>query len=174
MRTRRASAVAVSLALLAGCAHSGTLPWVEGPAELREAAAAALREGDPEGAYDRLAEIRRRYPESPESSEALLPAAQLFRKLWYAYRFVEERDAWRAEQTRFMFRWLGSQARDGFPRAEAELLLVQMPWSYWREFEAYARTDPYFARWEIRAEEDNGRVESIRVSAPREGPRAGT
>jgi len=173
MQARRASAVAVGLALLAGCAHSGFLPWVEGPAELREAAAAALQEGDPEGAYDRLAEIRRRYPASPESSEALFPAAQLFRKLWYAYRFAEERDAWRAEEARFMFRWLGSESRDGLPRAEAELLLLQMPWSYWREFEAYARTDPHLDRWRIRAEEDNGRVESIRVSAPREGSSAG-
>jgi len=173
MRARRASAVAVGLALLAGCAHAGFLPWVEGPAELREAAAAALRDGDPEGAYDRLAEIRRRYPESPESSEALLPATQLFRNLWYAYRFAEERDAWRAEQARLMFRWLASESRDGFPRAEAEMLLLQMPWSYWGEFEAYARTDPHLSQWEIRAEEDNGRVESIRVSAPGEGRSAG-
>jgi len=150
------------------------MPWVDGPRDLRERATTALREGDLEAAYEHLAEIRQRYPESAEASEVFLLTAKIFRRLWRGYRFVEERDAWRAEQTRFMFAWLGSESRDGFPRAEAEMLLLQMPWSYWGEFEAYARTDPHLSRWEIRAEEDNGRIEALRISGPRDAASIGS
>jgi hypothetical protein len=47
------------------------------------------------------------------------------------------------------------------PPAEAEALFVGMPYGYFREFLALAETRPELSRWGVRAEDDNGIIESV-------------
>lgn len=162
-------ALGVALAGLAalglGCAQLGFLPFVQGPDELRRLAQDDIDAGDLEAGYDHLAEIRRRYPESRAASEVFIPAAQIFRRMWSRQRFAEEKGRWHQTEPAFLFEWLGAESRERFAEEKADLLLRQMPWPFWETFRDYAETDPDLAKWDIRVEEDNGKIERVWAAA---------
>ena len=155
----RCLALALSL-WLPGCAALSGL--VNPPGRLLEQARSAIEREDLEAAYRDLAEIRKRYPDSAESREAFPLAAAIFRSSYFRDRYRQPGTHWLTSEPRFMLDWFASLlAGPEFPQAEAEALFVGMPYGYFREFLALAEARPELSRWGIRADDDNGIIESV-------------
>jgi hypothetical protein len=168
MRARsRFAILCLALALLPwlpGCAALGGL--VNPPGRLLEQARAAVEQKDLEAAYRDLASIRERYPDSAESRESFPLAAAIFQNGYFRDRYRQPDSHWVTTEPGFMLDWLGSfLAGPEFPQAEAEALFVGMPYTYFREYLARAAAGPALSRWEIRAEDDDGIIESVAARA---------
>jgi hypothetical protein len=155
-----------SLTGLPGCAALRGL--VNPPGRLLEQARSAVEQKHPDAAYRDLAKIRRQYPESRESREAFPLAAAIFQNGYFSDRYRKPDSPWLTSEPGFMLDWFASfLSGPDFPQAEAEALFVGMPYGYLREFLALAEARPELSRWSIRAEDDNGIIESVAAgSAP--------
>lgn len=154
------TAALLALAFLLGACAS--VPGLgSGASRLREKADAAIEAQDFEAAYDHLAELHRRYPESPEDKDAFPLAAALFRKLYREHRFRAPESRWVATEPEFLFEWLATRTGDAFPSEDATALFLHMHYGLFQRFLGYAETDPRLARWEIVAYEDNGLVKEV-------------
>ena len=60
-----------------------------------------------------------------------------------------------------MFGWLATYFRDGSPEAAANAFFAGFPVGTLRSFESYAKAHPELAQWSIRAQDDNGIIESV-------------
>lgn len=158
----RRRAVACAL-LLAATACAGFPDSGPSPKELRARADEAIAAGELEVAYDRLAEIYRRDPESSESAEAFPLAAGLLQKLYMRNRYRAPESRWLATEPEFVFGWFATLFDEEFPHDEAQFLFVSLPYSFFVRFEAYAATEPRLSDWTIQATEDNGRIKSVFV-----------
>jgi len=159
MRRMFRSFALVSLHALTGCALLGPL---NPPRRLLDQAHAAVEQHDLETAYQDLARIRKDHPHSPESREAFPLAAAIFKRCYFRERYAHPDSLWVTTEPGFMLDWLDSFfVGPEFPQAEAEALFVGMHYGYFREFLAYAETHPELSRWTVRAEDDDGIIESI-------------
>jgi hypothetical protein len=142
---------------VSGCASFG-------PAPLLEEAGAAYDGGDVAGAYARLKEIRTRHPHSREADEAFPLAARSFRQLWWGRRMADQLDSpWVRSEQAFMFDWLASYCgHDEFPEERMANLFRGMPAFFFADFLAYGAIHAELSRWDIHAEEDDGRVVRLR------------
>ena len=156
---RRAVALLALVLMLGACANVPGLGL--GASRLREKADAAIEAPDYEAAYDHLAELHRRYPESAEDKEAFRVAAALFRKLYRENRFRAPESRWVATEPELLFGWLATRSGDAFPSEDATALFLNMHYGLFQRFLAFAETDPRLARWEIVAREDNGLVKEV-------------
>ncbi len=162
----RAVRLLVATLLVAGFAGACASPFQGSDAAAAALFAegdAALDRGDLEQAYLRFAEVPRLHPESPRSAEAFPLAARIYYKLFFRYRYQEVKPEWLAEQPAFLFDWLGARLEEGGGEDDVKALFLGMPWSHYQDYEAYARSHPDLARWGIRAVEDNGIIESVKV-----------
>jgi hypothetical protein len=152
----RCLAAALAAALLAGCVLLNPAP------RLLEQARAAIEARDFDAAYDRLVQIRREHPDSEQNAEAFRLAAALFQRGYFLNRHTEPNSRWVTTEPAFMLDWFASFF-DGtdFPQRQAEELFVGMHYGYFREYLAFAQSRPALARWTVRVEDDNGRIESI-------------
>jgi len=145
---------------LPGCAALSGL--VNPPGRLLEQARSAIEQEDLEAAYSDLAEIRKRYPDSAESREAFPLAAAIFRNGYFRDRYRQPGSHWLTSEPDFMLDWFAFLLEGTeFPQAEAEALFVGMPYGYFREFLALVEARPGLSRWGIRANDDNGIIESV-------------
>lgn len=157
---------AVASALLLGAVACAGLPGAgPSPKELRARADEAIAAGELEVAYDRLAEIYRQDPESPQSAEAFPLAAGLLQKLYMRNRYKAPESRWLTTEPEFVFDWFATLFNGEFPHEEAQFLFKSLPYSFFVRFEAYAATDPKLADWPIRAIEDNGRIKRVFVES---------
>ncbi len=132
------------------------------PQRLLDQAHAAVEQRDLDAAYRKLAQIRERHPESAESREAFRLAAAIFRKRYFENRLTQPGSPWVTTEARFMLDWFASFAGGAeFPQAEAEVLFVGMPYTFFREYLALAETRPELSRWAVQAPDDNGIIEAI-------------
>jgi len=134
------------------------------PALLREQADAALAADDSELAYRYLALIETLHPASAESRELFPAAAKLFKRGYFRNRISKPDSVWTTSEPAFVFRWLSLFFRDAeaFPQQQVDTLFIGMPVTLYDEFSSYAKSRPkYFARWEMRVTDDNGRIESV-------------
>jgi hypothetical protein len=147
---------ALAAALLASCAMLNPAP------RLLEQARASIEARDLDAAYDRLVEIRLKYPDSEQNAEAFRLAAALFHHGYFRSRHSQPNSRWVTTEPAFMLDWFASffQGTD-FPQAQAEELFVGMHQGFFREYLAFAQSRPALSRWTVRAEDDNGIVESI-------------
>jgi hypothetical protein len=163
---RAIAVVCVSLALV-GCALLGPL---NPPRRILDQAYSAIEERDLDTAYERLAKLRTRYPDSAESREGFPYAASIFKRGYFQTRHADPASHWVTTEPRFMLEWFLDYCHGpDFPQAEAEALFVGMHAGYFRELLASAETHPHLMRWTIRAEDDNGIVEALTLEggAPR-------
>jgi hypothetical protein len=161
------------LGIAFGCASSARGPdacpksideVLGSPALLREQADAALAADHPELAYRYLALIETLHPESAESRELFPAAAKLFRRAYHSNRVKRPDSVWATSEPAFMFQWLSVFFHDQavFPQSQVDTLFLGMPVTLFDEFSVYARARPkYFARWEMRITDDNGRIQSV-------------
>jgi hypothetical protein len=174
MRGRLLSSTLTTLLVAAfGCASRSSAPdscpkSIEGvlgsPALLREQADVALADDDSELAYRYLALIETLHPESMESRELFPAAAKLFKRAYFRNRISKPDSVWLTSEPAFMFQWLSLFFRDAeaFPQQQVDILFVGMPVSLYEEFHDFAKRRPkYFAHWEMRVTDDNGRIDSI-------------
>jgi hypothetical protein len=152
-----------------GCQPLGLMS--DEPRRLLEEARTSSQQGDLETAYWHLKRIRTDFPESPESDEAFLRAAYLWKKLWFRDRYVQPDSVWRTSETGFLFEWLASffDGAEGFPQRQVDALLRSLPFNVYQDFAAYAKTHPELSGWVLHVEEDNGRIRSVtgeRARAP--------
>jgi hypothetical protein len=161
---------ALCLALLGWLAGCGALQGLlDPPGRLLEGARESLERKDLDAAYRDLSEIRKRYPDSAESREAFPIAAAIFQRGYFRDRFSRPDSPWLTSEPGFMLDWFAAfLAGPVFPQAEAEALFVGMPYGFFREYLSLAESRPQLSRWTIRAEDDNGIIETI-VAGP--GPR---
>jgi hypothetical protein len=150
---------------LPGCAALRGL--VNPPGRLLEQARSAVEQKDLESAYRDLASIRKRYPDSAESREAFPLAAAIFQNGYFRDRYQQPDSHWVTTEPGFLLDWFASLlSGPEFPQAEAEALFVGMPYGYFRELLALAQARPELSRWGIRAQDDNGIIESIAAASP--------
>ena len=157
-------ALLVVLGLGAGCAHLGF-----GPRALLDEANAAIDARDYPTAYGLLKRIALEYPDSPESAEAFPLAAGCLKVLYHHDRYRQPDSVWITSEPRFMFEWLTRYFEAGSPELAVSALFVGCPYNVLREFEEYAKGNPYVSQWVIRAEDDNGIIRSVtaeRADAP--------
>ena len=133
------------------------------PSLLREQADAALEHDDLELAYRYLALIETLHPASPESRELFPAAAKLFKRAYFRNRIAHPNSLWLTSEPVFMFQWLATFFQDekDFPEQQVATLFIGMPLTFYDEFAAYAKDRPTLSRWQIRAKEDDGKIESI-------------
>lgn len=163
--TRRLTVVLLAAAIAAGgCASVGA----SGPEALREDARAALERDDPEAAFARLKQLATEHPDAPETRDVFVDACELSKKLYYRHRITDLRSPYVTTELDFMFGWLARYFGGGaFPEVEANTLFGGFPGDVFQRFQAYAPTDPRYAGWTFRMEDDNGVIYS--VSGRREG-----
>jgi hypothetical protein len=133
------------------------------PTLLREQADAALEDGDLALAYRYLALIETLHPGSPESHELFPAAAKLFKRIYLRERIARPDSIWMTSEPIFMFHWLVAFFSDDgeFPKQQVATLFIGMPLTFFDDFMVFAKPRPQLARWQIRAKEDDGRIESI-------------
>jgi hypothetical protein len=149
-----------ALAWLGGCAALSGL--VNPAGRLLAQAREAAERNDPDTAWAHLVEIRRRHPESPECREAFPLAAAIFKWRYLRDRHARPGSPFVTSEPHFMLDWLTAYlGGPEFPQAEAEALFVGMPYGLFRDYLALAEGRPELARWAVRAEDDNGIIESI-------------
>lgn len=180
MRIRCASfAGAAALLLATGCAYyrpysMGGEPRVPEaiahPRILLAQAEQARDRGDPELAYRYLALIRILHPESPESAEAFPEAIRLFKYLYNRdVKHANWDSVWVTSEPYFVFQWLGDEsAGEEFPQETMDRLFVRSSYGLFRLFQSYSANRAPFRQWDIRAQDDNGTIESV-TAAPRSG-----
>lgn len=174
MRGRPLSSTLIALLVATlGCASHSSAPdscpkSIEGvlgsPALLREQADVALAGDDSELAYRYLALIETLHPESTESRELFPAAAKLFKRAYFRNRISKPDSVWLTSEPAFMFQWLSLFFRgaEAFPQQQLDTLFVGMPVTLYDEFREYTKRHPkYFAHWEMRVTDDDGRIESI-------------
>lgn len=171
-----ALSIVLLLAASVGCAHAGF-----GAGSLLSRARAALESGEIAEAYVLAKRVETEHPGSPESREAFPVAAQSFKHLYSQARYQDPTSAWITVEPDFMFRWLASYFDGSFPQQDVSFLFGGMSVDLFRQFEAYAKTDPRVSHWKLRAEDDNGFIHAVtalpietdaRQSRPRGLPRA--
>lgn len=156
-----------ALAWLTGCAALSGL--VNPAGRLLEQAREAIERKEFDTAYRDLAEIRKRYPGSAESREAFPLAAGIFKSSYLRQRHTQPDSPFVRSEPGFMLDWFAAfLAGPDFPQAEAEALFVGMPYGYFREYLALAESRPELSGWAIRAQDDNGIIETITAEG---GPR---
>lgn len=164
MRRGLAIGLVVAAIALGGCA----LGDAAGPHAFREEARAALQKDDPETAFARLKQIATEHPDAPETRGVFLDACELSKKLYFRHRLVDLRSPYVTTELDFMFGWLARYFGGGtFPEVETNTLFGGFPGDVFHRFQAYAPTDPRYAGWTFRMEDDNGVIYS--VSGQREG-----
>ncbi len=150
----------------AGCPEGYAPEVCRDPGALLAHADDAMKKRDHEEAFRDLKLIRTLHPGSTEANDPghYVAATKLFKRLWYRDRLKPD-SPWLGTERDFMFGWLESYYEsDSYPRTETELLLVGMPYGFYRQFEAYRATRPAMARFPLRALEDNGKVQSVSLS----------
>jgi hypothetical protein len=158
MRTRPfAFWLAACWILTAGCALLG----LGGPRALLAEANAAFDRRDLETTYARAKQIRVEHPGSPESREAFALAAYAWKQLYHGRRYVDPDSIWVTDERDFLFDWLASFFGPESPQAVAEVMFVGVDYGVFREFEAFARSRPELSQWRLRAEDDNGIIQSV-------------
>lgn len=164
MRARPVELVALALCLL--LATPGCGAFSREPGRLLEQARAALKEEQYETAYGHLAEIRRRFPDRPESAEAFPLAIHAFHKLWKKNRWVNPDSRWVRSEPQAMFDWLSSFFGDGeAPQEQLDILFVGMRPAFYDAFPEYARTHPVLSRWSFELVFDDWKI--VKVTASR-------
>jgi hypothetical protein len=160
----------LAFAALAGLGGCAALSGLVNPAgRLLAEGRTALEENDHETAWRRFAELRTRHPDTPECREAFPLAAAIFKFRYLRDRHARPDSPFVTTEPRFMLDWLAAYLEGPeFPRAEAEALFLGMPYGFFRDYLALAEGRPQLARWALRAEDDNGIIESIAASG---GPR---
>lgn len=177
MNLSRAVLTVVVVALLSsGCAYyrptsMGGEPRVaeavSDPKVLRKLADEARDAGNPDLAYRYLALIQVTHPDSPESAEAFPEAARLFKHLYNREMMLSHFDSiWVTSEPYFVFRWLEQFSAQGFPQEQMNLLFLRSRSSLFQQFLGYAGQRAAFRRWIIRAQDDNGIIESV-IATPR-------
>lgn len=157
-RSRTAAiALCALLAFATSCAHLG----LGGASRLEAEAKAAVDAKDLPTAYERLKQIEVRYPGSDESRNAFPKAAALLRALYFKNRSTDPNSIWVTSEPQFMFGWLATYFREGSPEAAANAFFVGFPVGTLRDFEAFGKDRPEVAPWRIRAQDDNGIIESV-------------
>lgn len=140
---------------------------VADPKILRQQADEASKAGNPDLAYRYLALIQILHPDTPESAEAFPEAVRLFKHLYNRERKLAHYDSiWVTSEPYFVFRWLEQFSRGEFPQEQMNLLFLRSRSSLFQSFLAYARDRAAFRRWDIRARDDNGIIESV-TATPR-------
>jgi hypothetical protein len=156
----RSAAIALCALLLgftSACAHLGS----GGASRLEAEAKAAFDAKDLPTAYERLKQIEVRYPGSAESRNAFPKAAAVLRSLYFKNRSTDPNSIWVTSEPEFMFGWLATYFREGSPEAAANAFFVGFSVGTLRSFEVYAKGHPELAQWSIRAQDDNGIIESV-------------
>jgi hypothetical protein len=161
----RAGLLVVSIAGVVACgAASG---FFDPAGRLLEEGRTALEQRELDSAYSRFAEIRKRYPESPESREAFPLAAAIFQYRYHRVRHGEPDSPWIRSEPGFLFDWFDAfLAEPGFPQAEAEALFVGMPYGLFREYGAHREAVSEAARIPFEVEDDNGIIERVIADVP--------
>jgi len=133
------------------------------PSLLREQADAALEKDDLELAYRYLALIETLHPDSAESRELFPVAAKLFKRAYFRNRIAHPNSVWLTSEPVFMFQWLATFFEDegDFPKQQVATLFIGMPLTFYDDFASFAKTRPSLSRWQMRAKEDDGRIEAI-------------
>lgn len=136
------------------------------PALLIELSEAAWRDRNPELGYRYAALVRQLHPQSPEAAKAFELSAPALHHLYVAAS-SDPRSKWRNAEPVFMMEWLADQyaaSGDGFPAAQANLLLVGAPKPLRLQFEQYASNHPLLSRYPLRFKMENGRVEYVELA----------
>jgi hypothetical protein len=169
----RASVLVLCFSVVALLGCSTTLGFLNPPRRLLEQSRTAIEGKDFDTAYDRLVEIRMRYPESAESREAFRLAAAIWQASYFKYRYQDPRPHWVTSEPRFMMEWFASFfPTETFPEAEATVLFVGMHYGFFRDFQKFQQTRPELAAWHLRVQDDNGIVESLEVHRVPDGQEA--
>ncbi len=173
MKAHVAGSLLALLVAVLGCAASTPCTEVvRNPAQLLEAANAAIAENDLELAYRYVALIHVLHPESTQNRDTFPLAARLFHKNYARHRY-EVDSTWVRSEPRFMISWLAGFFEDDkeFPQESVDGLLLGANYGLFREFVAYAQSHPRLSQWVVTASDDNGIVQEIRaVPAARPGP----
>ena len=160
-----AGLLVASLASLVACSVASGL--FDPAGRLLEEGRTALERRELDSAYGRFAEIRRRYPASPESREAFPLAAAIFQYRYHRLRYQEPESPWVRSEPVFLFDWFDSfLAEPDFPQAEAEALFVGMPYGLFREYRAQRQADSGAAQPRFEVEDDNGIIERVIAEVP--------
>jgi hypothetical protein len=131
------------------------------PAALRAQAERAIDARQPDLAYRYLAALHALHPRSPEAAEAFPLAAALFKRAYDRHRFTDPGSIWVRAEPAFLFHWLGSFYEDGSPEEAAKALLLGASYGLFREFEAFAASDPRMRGWKLSVRDDNGIIEAV-------------
>lgn len=143
---------------------------VESPLRLEKQAQDAIRYRKPVLAYRYASLLRLLHPDSPEAAEVYKLACGVFKQAWRRERLADPGSTWATSEPQFMFTWLASFfTDDAFPQKQAEWLLLEMPPSFFGEYQAFVARQaqygkPPIARWKLEYQEDDGRLESIRAT----------
>jgi hypothetical protein len=160
-----AGLLVASVASLVACGVAGGL--FDPAGRLLEEGRTALERRELDAAYGRFAEIRKRYPASPESREAFPLAAAILQYRYHRLRYQEPESPWLRSEPGFLFDWFDSfLAEPGFPQAEAEALFVGMPYGLFREYRARQQLDSGAAPPRFEVEDDNGIIEQVIADVP--------
>lgn len=145
--------------LIAGCAGFGP---DAGARRLLSQARASAEQRDLDAAYRKLVELHREHAGSPHDAQAFSLAAAIFKHQYTLNRFRTPESPWLTTEPGFMLEWFGSLLSGStFPQQQADALFVGMHYGYFREFLAYAKTREPALRWSLRAQDDNGIIESV-------------
>jgi hypothetical protein len=168
----------MTLGMMAGCERLRSFASSE-PQRFLEEARLSLEQADPysteskvaacEAAWRPLKRIGSEHPKSTESTEAFRLASSCLKTLYDFRRYHVPDSPFVTSEPAFMLEWLVHFFDDRFPQEQVDQLLVGMPYSLFREFQASAESRPELARWTMRAKRENGRIEYVRASPAQNG-----
>jgi hypothetical protein len=171
--------VLLALALGAGCERLRSITTSD-PERLLEEARIALANGSPnssesmvgacEAAWPSLKRIGSEHRESAESNEAFRLASWCLRKVYDFRRYHVPDSPFVTSEPRFMLEWLVHFFDDEFPQEQVDQLLLGMPYSLFRDFQAIAEGHPQLSRWTLHAKRENGRIEYVRATPAETDP----
>jgi len=160
-RVRR-GACALVVAGLASVLGACAAPGGGGPEALRAEARGALQRNDAEAAFTSLKRMATEYPDAPETRAVFPDACLLAKKLYFTHRLEDLRSPYATTELDFLFGWLARYYEDGvFPEAETNTLFGGFPGDVFQRFQGYAASDPRYAGWTFRMQDDNGVIYSV-------------
>jgi hypothetical protein len=153
-------AVAACAAALA-CASDGGRTERALLAETRS----AFEAKDFESAYRRAVQLHAEHAASADDYQAFVIAAQSLKVLFHRDRFREPESPWVTSEPTSLFPWLAAHLHGADGAEAANVFFVGLPYNVLRAFHDYAHARDDLSALLVRAEDDNGIIQSVTVES---------